>query len=525
MRNSKSFTRSRPRPVNRGLTLEAIEAEIARRHRERQAEIDKADIAENREAILERCKTFPGFIKEAWHVVEPVHHLHWGWALDAMTDHMQGVFNGDIIRLLMNVPPGFMKSMMVCVFSQAYEWGPLGRRSSTYLSASWNEEFAVRDSRKTRDLIQSAWFQELWPDVHLTRTGEANFANSDFGTRTARPFVGLTSGRADRLVWDDPHSTEKAESDKDRARATRVFRESVGSRINDPVKSAIIGIMQRLHENDVSGVIEQLGMDYVKLILPMEFEKDRRCVTFVNGKQFFIDPRKREGELLFPERFPRDVVERDKIPLGEYGVAGQFQQRPTPREGGTFKRHWFDIVEAAPALGNKCRAWDLAATKGGGDFTVGVLMQRCPTGIYYILDVVRLRGSPKMVDDAIKNTATQDGKTVRIRLPQDPGQAGKSQRAAHYSLLDGWTVRILPVTGEKSVRATPLSSQAEAGNVKLVRGPWNAAFLEEIGMFPNASFDDQVDAAADAHAELVAMVPQQVKHVGPMILTAPRSVL
>lgn len=445
-----------------------------------------------------------------------------------MTEHMEFVFDGQIIRLLMNVPPGFMKSLMVCVFSQAYEWGPLGRPSTSYLSASWNEEFAVRDSRKTRDLIQSAWFQELWP-TKLTRTAEDDFANDKFGSRMARPFIGLTSGRADRLVWDDPHSTEKAESDADRKKAERVFRESVGSRINDPVRSAIVGIMQRLHANDISGVIEKLGMDYVKLILPMEFEIARRCHTVLgikNGqRKTFTDPRKHEGDLLFPERFPRDVVERDKIPLGAYGVAGQFQQRPTPREGGAFKRDWFEIVEAAPALGNKCRAWDLAATKNAGDFTVGVLMQRTPTGMYYILDVVRMRGTPKDVDNTIKNTATQDGKLVRIRLPQDPGQAGKSQKASHATLLDGYTLRILPVTGEKSVRATPLASQAEAGNVKLVRGPWNAAFLEEIGMFPNASYDDQVDAAADAHAELVGMINSSVPLVGPMILTTQRASL
>lgn len=513
---------------NAPLSIQSIEAEEARRHRERVAEADRQHIAENRAEILEKCSTFPGFIKEAWHVVEPNAHLAWGWALDAMAEHLQAVFDGQINRLLMNVPPGFMKSLMTCVFAQAYEYGPMGRPGLRYLTSSWNGDFAIRDSRKCRDLIQSAWFQELWPDVVMDRTAEDDWSTTAFGGRVAKPFVGLTSGRGDRLVWDDPHSTEKAESDLERKRTGRVFRESLPSRINDPVASAIIGIMQRLHSDDCSGIIDQLGMDYVKLILPMEFEIDRRCHTVLGIKggkrQTFTDPRKIEGELLFPERFPRDVVERDKIPLGAYGVAGQFQQRPTPREGGTFKLAWFEVVDAAPAIGNKVRAWDLAATKNGGDFTAGVLMQRTAQGVYYILDVVRLRGSPKQVDDAIKNTASQDGKGVRIRLPQDPGQAGKSQKAGHITMLDGYTVRALPVTGDKQVRATPLSSQAEAGNVKLVKGPWNAAFLEEIGMFPNASYDDQVDAAADAHSELVGMVNTGVPLVGPIILTSARSV-
>lgn len=504
-----------------------IEAEERRRATARAADADRTHIAQHRDEILKRCETFGGFVKEAWHVLEPNTHLAWGWALDAMCEHMEAVFARQILRLLMNVPPGTMKSTLVSVMAQAYEWGPLNRPSMSYLTASWNKDFAVRDSRKTRDLIQSAWFQELWP-ITFTRNAEDDFANDKFGSRAAKPFLGLTSGRGDRLAWDDPHSTEKAESDPERARTARVFRESVTSRINDPVLSAIIGVMQRLHAKDVSGVIDELKMDYVKLILPMEFEVGRRCHTVLgmkkNGQRWeFTDPRKIEGELLFPERFPREVVERDKIPLGAYGVAGQFQQRPTPREGGIFKIEWFTIVDAVPALGKEVRAWDLAATKNGGDFTVGVKMQKSPQGIYYITDVVRLRGSPKDVDDAIKNTATRDTKAVRIRLPQDPGQAGKAQKAQHASLLDGFTFRVLPVTGDKHTRASPLASQAEAGNVKLLRGPWNAAFLEEIGMFPNANYDDQVDAAADAYNELVASAGANVPITAPLILTAPRS--
>ena len=555
------------RPAKSILTWEALEAEEARRAAARAADLDRHLVSEHRDEILERCKTLSGFVKEAWHVVEPSTVLKWGWAMDAITDHIAAALRGDITRLLVNCPPGMAKSLLVCVFAQAYEWGPLGKRSKSYFSASWNGEFSTRDSRKTRDLIQSTWFQELWPEVSLTRTAEDDFANTDFGFRKARPFDGLTSGRADRLVWDDPHSTEEAESDKDRARATRVFRESVPLRINDPILSIIIGIMQRLHANDVSGVIDQLGLDYVKLILPMEFETARRCYTVVRPLDFTGPPfkarcdieqqhwyldgepvpvarqpyveqakaemvfnqdrRTHEGELLFPERFTRETVERDKIPLGAYGTAGQFQQRPAPREGGNFKREWFEIVGAAPAQGNLVRAWDLASTKGGGDWTAGVLMLRTLPGVYYIVDVVRFRGSPREVDAAIRNTAAQDAATYgkeryRVRLPKDPGQAGTSQKVQHASLLDGYTFRILPVTGEKTVRAAPLSSQAEAGNVKLVRGAWNAAFLEEIGMFPNGSFDDQVDAAADAYTELLTMATSNVPLLGPMIMTAPR---
>ncbi len=131
------------------------------------------------------------------------------------------------------------------------------------------------------------------------------------------PFASLTGGRGDRVIIDDPHSTETAESEAERLNTTRIFRESVPTRLNAP-RTAIIVIMQRLHEDDVSGPIMNLGLGYEHLMLPMEFEPERACRTSIG----FVDPRQEEGELLFPERFPREVVDRDKVPMGSYAVAG-----------------------------------------------------------------------------------------------------------------------------------------------------------------------------------------------------------
>jgi predicted phage terminase large subunit-like protein len=254
----------------------------------------------------------------------------------------------------------------------------------------------------------------------------------------------------------------------------------------------------------MSGEIIARNMGYETLVLPMEFERDRRCVTSIG----FSDPREKDGDLLFPQRFPREIVERDKQAMGSYAVAGQFQQRPAPREGGMFKRAWFEIVDAVPANVKRVRRWDLAATSFSGsndpDWTVGVRMARAPDGIFYVEDVVRLRGSAAEVERAIKNTATQDGKAVAIRLPQDPGQAGKAQAAAYIRLLAGFDVRAQPETGAKQVRARPLEAQAEAGNVKLLRGAWNDAFIAELCDFPSGDHDDQVDAAANALSDLVS---------------------
>lgn len=469
--------------------------------RKRQARLEREALARDADRIRANCQTLSGFIREAWHVVEPSSAYIHGWHLDAIAEHLEAITDGRINRLLINVPPGTMKSLLTSVLWPAWEWGPKGRPSLRYLTTSYAEKYVKRDSRRMRDLVQSEWYRSLWPEVELVRAGESSFANTKTGFREGVPFASLTGGRGDRVIIDDPHSTESSESDADRATTTRIFRESVPTRLNDPKSSAIIVIMQRLHEDDVSGQIMKLGLGYEHLMLPMEFEPDRACSTSIG----FTDPRTEDGELLFPARFPREVVERDKIPMGSYAVAGQFQQRPAPRSGGMFQRGDFEIVDAVPANAVRCRAWDFAATqpKPGKqpDWTVGLRMAKVGE-TFYVEDVRRDRWSPADVEKNLKNTASQDGLMVRVRMPEDPGAAGKSDAATKIKLLAGYDVKTVRPTGEKSVRAKPASAQAEAGNVKLVRGPWNDAFLDEVCSFPNAQHDDQVDAFADALNEL-----------------------
>jgi predicted phage terminase large subunit-like protein len=328
------------------------------------------------------------------------------------------------------------------------------------------------------------------------------FSNTATGFRQGIPFSRLTGGRGDRVIIDDPHSVDGADSEAERNAVIRTFRESVPTRLTDPAKSAIVVIMQRLHEQDVSGTILSLGLGYEHLMLPMEFEPERACRTSIG----FVDPRSYDGELLFPERFPREVVERDKIPMGSYAVAGQFQQRPAPRSGGMFQRGDFEIVDALPAkIRRRVRAWDFAASKAKPgkqpDWTVGLRMA-VADGVFYVDDVRRDRWSASEVEKQIKNTASQDGQAVSVRMPQDPGAAGKSDAETKVRLLAGYDAVSKPISGDKATRARPAAAQAEAGNVKLLRGPWNEAFLDEVCSFPNAMFDDQVDAFADALNEL-----------------------
>src|SRR5690606_35154923 len=188
------------------------------------------------------------------------------------------------------------------------------------------------------------------------------------------------------------------------------------------------------------------------------------------------------------------TVDRERLLFGNWKIR--------PAAGAYFRRGWFPVVAAAPAAARRVRGWDLAAgaADGGGqpDWTAGVRIARDPQGIFYIEHVERLRGTPNEVDRAIFNLASSDGRETLIALPQDPGQAGKAQAQALARLLAGFRLRSQPVTGSKVVRAMPFSSQCEAGNVRLVAGPWNAGFLNELENFPTGRHDDQVDAACEA---------------------------
>lgn len=477
--------------------MRAIRAEKARR----EAEAERERVAKDAERIRARCQTLAGFVREAWHVLEPTAKYTHGWHIDAICAHLEAVTDGRINRLLINVPPGSSKSLLVSVMWQAWEWGPRGLSSLRYLTTSFNDGPVKRDTRKCRDLMLSDWYRSLWPEVVLNRTGETSFSNTKTGTREGVPFGSLTSQRGDRLVIDDPHSTETAESAADRLATTRKFREGAQNRLNDQERSAIVVIMQRLHEEDVSGVIHEVGMEYVHLMLPMEFEPERACSTEIG----FTDPRKGEGELLDPVRFPRDAVEKLKRDMGSYAYAGQYQQRPAPRSGGMFQRGDFEVVDAVPAGAKRVRAWDFAASKEKPgkqpDWTVGLRMA-WHRGTFFVEDTDRGRWSPNEVNTKLKNHASQDGPTVTIRMPQDPGAAGKADAETKVKLLAGYPIKVVAPTGDKATRATPASAQAEAGNVKLVRGDWNKAFLDEVCSFPNGQFDDQVDAFADALNEL-----------------------
>lgn len=480
----------------------------------------------------ERCKrSLAYFVRKAWPVLEPTMPLAWGWALDAICEHLEAVSRGELNRLVINVPPGMMKSLLTCVFWPAWEWGPLGRPDLRYMGAAYEQDLAIRDARKMRNLVESEWYRERWPiTMAADQNQKTKFENTATGLRLARPSKSLTGERVHRLMLDDPHSVVDADSDVVRSGVVQTFREAAQNRMVDPLTSAIIVIMQRLHEEDVSGWLLANARDvYECLVLPMRFEPERRCSTRIG----FQDPRTEEGELIFPERFPLSVVDRDEKLMGEYAVAGQNQQRPSPREGGMFKADRITVVKTLPKCDRWCRAWDLAGTEVAGAYTVGVLIGRIADGSGYVIaDVRRAQFSPGKVQRLIKTTAEADrtgrlagkidkatgewksdaagpvlfnGGDVTIRAPQDPGQAGKAQKTDFVKLLDGFPLKMIPTAGEgdKEARATPFSVQVEGERVQMLEAEWNGDYIDELKLFPGSKNKDQVDASADAYNELL----------------------
>jgi len=492
--------------------LEAVRAERARRA----AEAERKRVAEQAEAIRARCVTLAGFVREAWHVLEPETEYIHNWHVDAICKHLEAVTSGRITRLLINVPPGTMKSLLVSVLWPAWEWSQ-GKRSLRYLTTSFAEDNATRDARKTRDLILSDWYQALWPEVRLVRRGDMSFANSDTGWRECSAFGSLTSKRGDRLGIDDPHSTDTAESDVERATTTRRFREGATNRLNDMRRSAMVVVMQRLHEEDISGTIIKHRMGFVHLCLPMEFEPDRRCQTIVDGEVFFEDPRTTAGELLDPIRFPRDVVEALKRDMGPYAYAGQYQQTPGPRDGAFFEKGWFKRYrrgehptalrvylssDHAPTAGpksdsNGVRAWGVDAH--GDIWMLGGRKGRMRMDELAEIVIGNLKDDHRQPDKPKIEGLLRQWKPFAWFPEADNNWRAVEPFVMRRMREEGVRCRIEPISpngADKATRAQAAQAMAAMGRIHIPDDNEGDEVVQELIGFPAAAHDEEVDLLA-----------------------------
>jgi predicted phage terminase large subunit-like protein len=438
------------------------------------------------------------FVQQAWHIVEPSDYID-SKHIELICNELEAI-NPDAEEgtkdLLINIPPRHTKSLLVCVLWPAWLW--IRKPHVRFLFSSYSLQLATRDNLKCRRLIQSDWYQKRWGDrfkITSDQNQKTRYENDKSGYRyVTSPDSGTTGEGGDVIVCDDPHNVTEAPSDAEREATVTWWFESMSTRRNNIKRGCRVVIGQRVHHKDLCGVIIDRG-GYRHICLPAEYEPDHpyRCDA---------DWRTEEGELLCSERFDKEGLEKLKNDLGSYAYAGQCQQRPVPREGGMFKRHWFEIVNAAPAKATRVRYWDMAASQDDGDYTAGLRMSKTDDGIYYIEDVKRDQLSSHGAEKLVKQSADLDGKPVKIWMEQEPGSAGKTVIASYTRLLAGYSFRGYKSTGKKEVRADPFAAQCEAGNVKIVKGPWNEAFLEELTLFPNGDHDDQVDAASGAFDKL-----------------------
>ncbi len=284
------------------------------------------------------------FVRYFWHVLEPKTELKEDWPLYAICDHLEAVTRGEIRRLLMNVPPGFMKSLLTNVFWPAWEWSAAGKPDRRYVTFSYSSSLTERDNGRFALLLRSHDFQEMWGHAfELTKVGEVKVANNKTGWKLASSVGGVGTGeRGDVVLVDDGHNVKTGESEAVRTETVRWFRESLSDRFNNMETGALICIMQRLHEDDIAGVIiSNEKMNYCHLMIPMEHDVTRHCRTQIGWE----DPRTSDYELAWPNRFPAAVIEQLKAEKGPYAYAAQYQQEPQPRGGGIIQRSWWQIYK------------------------------------------------------------------------------------------------------------------------------------------------------------------------------------
>jgi predicted phage terminase large subunit-like protein len=455
---------------------EAAAAEILRRRRARDSVIGYAEYVQ------------PGYEADPFHIL--------------LGQKLEAVYRGEIDRLIINTPPRHGKSQLASIHFPAWFMAKLP--DTNVIQASYNLDQAKRASRFTRNIIQGDMFSKVFPDVSMSP--ESHAADRWMLESGQEYFaVGIGTGATGKgghlIIIDDPlKDREEADSEARRQTVWDWYQDVVYTRLERGAR--IIVILTRWHFDDLAGRLikaeEQGGDKWDQLILPAICEQEEG------------DPLGRKvGEALAPGRKTAQELMRIKRAVGERTWSALFQQKPISTEGAIFLDSWFPAAERIPGVRTRVRAWDFASTTDG-DYTVGVLMSRDPQGIFYVEDVIRFRGTPLQVERKVFETAASDGRSVRIVIPQDPGQAGVAQAQSYIRRLAGYQIKAVRPTGPKETRAAGFAAQAEAGNVKLKPADWNKDFRDELAMFPLGAHDDQVDASSDAFNALLGPKKAQV---------------
>lgn len=476
------------------------------------------------------------FVRYFWQVLEPGTNFREGWALEAMCEHLEAVTYGEITKLLINVPPGFMKSLLTDVFWPAWEWGPMDLDHVRYVAFSYSSTLTERDNGKFAVLLQSPEFRAMYPHVELIQSGAKKVSNAKHGWKLATSVGGVGTGeRGDRIILDDPHNVKESESEKVRRETIRWFRESMSSRLNDMENGAKVVIMQRVNEEDVAGtIITDLG-DWCHLLIPMEYVwghdgEGGPPVTTIG----WSDPRWREtpeecdGELAWPEHFPERVIPSMKKDAGPYAWAAQYQQTPEARGGGIFKREWWQPWEPAdgkfPPFNYVIVSLDSAFTeKEENDPSAAVVLGIFENAQGYnrvmLMHAWRRRlqfSGPKVVpqpgEKAFHFRERQQKawglvewcadtcnrfKADRLLIEAKASGISAAQSLGNSHPHAGWAVQLIDPKGlDKHARAIAVqpSFSQEMVYVPYPLRQWGEITIDEMAVFPKGKYKDLTDA-------------------------------
>lgn len=484
----------------------------------------------------ERCRrSLTSFIRHFWQVVEPETPLIWNWHIDVIAEHLEAVtrmqlWNVDkeprpeksIDSLIINIPPGHMKSLIVCVFWPAWEWVNHPHLQSIF--SSYALALAQRDSMRCRDILRSDqyrnWFKPDW-EIREDRDTINVFGNTRGGVRMC---IGVSAGttgfRGHKLVVDDALNAADVTSELKRTTANKWFDRSASTRINDPRKGCKVIIGQRLHEDDITGHALKKGF-YEHLCLPSEFVPGETKPPTSIG---FEDPRKEHGELLFPGLFSKKVIERTKVELGTQDYEAQHQQAPSPPGGEIFKLWWWgywqlpgmnlppvriempdgEVKFVAPItiptdFQEVIQSWDMTfKNTSNSDFVSGQTWAKHGAKTF-LLNRVNARMSFTESVEAVKNLKRSDPR-VGLVLIED-----KANGPAIISTLKNIVPGIVPVAADisKTARAKAITPFIEAGNTFLPHPDmpgfeWVNALRHQFTSFPTGAHDDDVDAGVHA---------------------------
>jgi len=446
------------------------------------------------------------------------------WHHERVAVELDQILAGTNRRLIILEPPQCGKSEQVSRRFPAFAFGR--KPNLRIIACSYSDSLAQDMSRDVQRIMSSEEYHTLFPGTRLAEGSDPEKkTQGQFdivghrGYYIAAGINGSITGKsADVGIIDDPiKNRAEAESETYRKRVWEQYKSAFATR-QFGNKGAIIICLTRWHEDDLVGRLLELSKENPDA-------EQWRMVSFpaIATEVRPGDPRA-PGEALWPKKYPLDELNRRRIGLGEYDWSALYQQQPTPSGGGLFKEEWFagKFVDAAPAIMRVVRCWDTAGTEEGGDWTVGVKLGEEftrnnftgaleSTGRFFILDVVRKQLGPDGVDKLMRVTAELDGRSCAVREEREGGSSGPAVITARTRTLRGFDYGEMPIAGKSKVmRSKPFRAQAEAGNIYLLRAPWNKVYIDELTSFPTGKHDDQVDGSSGAfNAVLLEPAPQE----------------